>query len=56
MQADTANIPYTVTALVNDDWSKTCATYGVAIAPNRANAEHPPTPTDRNAVGYTSGV
>lgn len=33
------------------DSNYTCATYGVAIAPNRASAEHPPTPTDRNDVG-----
>lgn len=49
-------MPYTVTALLNDVCNNTWATYGVAIAPNRANAEQPPTPTERNAVGYTSGV
>lgn len=49
-------MPYTVTALDRDVCSRTCATYGVAIAPSLANAEHPPTPTERNAVGYTSGV
>lgn len=46
MHADTAKIPYTVTALCNDVSMSTCATYGVAIAPSLASAEQPPTPTD----------
>lgn len=49
--AQTAKKPYTETALQMDDWNRTCATYGVAMAPSRARAEQPPTPTERSAVG-----